>query len=314
MSRRRSTAPARRKHLVVLIGLSIIGFFLPTAWTGRLTNVLQLLVPFQVGTTVVLNGLSPDSAHAGGQPVPRDEFADLLREKQSLEHMAAALASRIADLEHDVEILTATRLWDAGTRIGDQGKLIPARVIIDDMLSWRSSRLLSAGSTHGVRTGAPVVSRHFTVQPAAEGVESGMAVLLGEALVGIVDQVSTHNARAKLLSDVSVQMKVRLGRFDETGFAPLEREFWLTGRGNNVMEIGDAEWKDISEGRIEIGDIVVSDPDSSVLPATMTIGRVESIVQNARNPLLAILRIKPALDTADLRRVYVFHPAASTKP
>lgn len=314
MSRYRPTAPSRKKYLLVLVGLSVIGFFLPSAWTGKLTNVMQLLVPFQDGAEATMSALAADEAADSSAPVSRAAYEALQRAKEAAVHQAASLALRVAELQRDVDILTATRLWDAGNRIGERGRLIPARVIVADLLSWRSSRLLSAGSVQGVSQGAPVLSRHFTVQPEGDGVTSGMAVLLGEAFVGVIDRVNTHSARVKLLSDVSMQMKVRIGRFRADGFTPLDRDFWLTGRGHDIMEIGDAEWKDIEEGRIEVGDLVLSDPASGMLPAAMTIGHIDAVRQDPRNPLLAILTVSPALDDSELRRVFVFDPNFEATP
>ena len=314
MPSRRPIAASLRHSLVVLLALTLVGFLLPSSWTGRLINLVQVIVPFQDAAASAVDGLIPARGDSNRDGVSQEACEECRREKQALEHHIAALAMRVDELQRDVSILTATRLWDVGGRVGEKGRLIPAKVIVDDLLPWRSSRLLNAGSLQGVQRGAAVASRFFTVKPEGAGVQSGMAVLLGEAFVGVVEQVGTHSARVKLLSDITVQMKVRIGRLGADGFVPVEREFWLTGRGQNVMEIADAEWREIEERRIERGDLVLSDPTSESLPAAMAIGRIASVRQDSVNPLLAILTVQPALDAGDLRRVYVFDPAFQTTP
>ncbi|RME41043.1 MAG: rod shape-determining protein MreC [Planctomycetota bacterium] len=300
MKRYRSPTERRRNwYLPVLTAITILALLLPDRWTGPLISAVQVTVPLQDAAGAVWRK-EPAAAASSG----RDRGTEALR------HQAAALAARVAELEREVEILTATRLRDiGGKRLGSRGKLIPARVVAEDLLPWRSSRLLDAGSLQGVRRGAPVASRYFTLDQGSErGVRDGMAVLLGEVLVGWVEQVGTHTARMKLLSDVDVQMKVRLGRFTENGFALLERGFWLVGRGHGVMQILDAERRDVEAGRIAVGDVVLTDPSGDVLPASMTVGTVAAIETDPKHPLLSILTVRSPVDPNALRRVYIYEP------
>jgi len=154
-----------------------------------------------------------------------------------------------------------------------------------------------------------VVSQVFAVDRGEDAeLRSGLAILLGEVFVGVIEQTGTHTSRAKLLSDVSVQMKVRIGRWIGGRFALVDRYFWLIGRGSGRMEIRDVERKDVETGVIQVGDTVLSDPQSDVLPAAMTIGKVSAASADRDNPLFAILTIAGAVPEGSLRRVYVYDP------
>jgi len=306
--------------------VSAAAILFPQRWTGGLISLVQVIVPLQDAATVAADAVSN---LRGSQPsaVPGEAYEALAREKAAFEHHAAALAARVEELEGEVALLTSTRLWSvAGQRLGASGRLIPARVISQDLLPWRSSRLLNAGSVQGVQNGATVTSQIFTVNH-GEDVElrSGLAILLGETLVGTIEQTGTHTSRVKLLSDVSVQMKVRIGRWSREqsepraeasgqqvrtpgSFVLVDRYFWLTGRGAGRMEIRDVERKDVETGVIQVGDTVLSDPQSDVLPAAMTIGKITAASADRDNPLFAVLTIESAVPEESLRRVYIYDP------
>ena len=285
----------------------------PSSWTGKLISLAQIVVPFQhavVGAADAVAGSGADGPN--GAPVDPAAHLALEREKEALRHEVAALSTRINELQGEVDLLTATRLWEVdGRRIGARGRLIPASVITDDLLPWRSSRLVNVGSLQGVRRGDAVASRFFSIDRGeSDGVRDGMAILLKETLVGVVDQVGTHTARVKLLSDVSMQMKVRIGRFTPDGFAPLQSYFWLAGAGHGTMRIADAQRRDVDAGVIQVGDAVLSDPMRDTLPTAMMIGRITAIEPDHDNPLLSILTVEPAMDESALRRVFVYDPEA----
>lgn len=304
---RRRTIPRRHLYLPVLIVISLIALLLPSRWTGGLISLVQIVVPFQHAATAVADAVG-GGGETGGRPVSAAEHQAVLRQKAALEHQVTALAATVTDLQRDVELLTATRRWDvAGGRLGSRGRLIPARVITDDLLSWRSSRLLNAGSLQGVKRGASVTSQFFTIDRGKDdGVRDGLAILLREVLIGIADQVGTNTARVKLLSDVSVRTKVRIGRLGADGFTALDQYFLLTGHGGGIMQIRGVDRREVREGRIQIDDVVLSDPMSEMLPSAMTIGRITSIEPDLKNPLLSNLTVTSAIDETNLRRVYVF--------
>ncbi len=316
------TRQRRNVWLILLVVVSGGAMLLPRTWTDGLMGLVQVIVPFQdaanVGADAVVGAFDSDAA-----PVEAEVHEALAREKAGLEHVNASLAMRVAELEEEVSLLTATRLWGGvDQRIGARGRLIPARVVTDDILTWRSSRLINAGSLQGVRRSAAVVSWEFSVDRGTEdGVGQGMAVLLAETLVGTVEQVTTHTARIKLLSDASVEMKVRIGRFnpphDAEGavspgaagtFTALDRFFWLTGHGKGVMQIREVDRRDVEAGVIQVGDIVLADHTGNMLPAPMTVGKISKIEPDRESPLLSTLTITSPVDEDSLRKIYVFDP------
>ncbi|MDO8631730.1 MAG: rod shape-determining protein MreC [Phycisphaerales bacterium] len=316
MHRRQSETSSPRKILVGLLTLSMILFLLPLRWTNRLISLVQLLVPVQDAATVAGDSTVRALSGGGSNAVSPEVFAATRRQQAALEHQTAALSARVEELENEVKVLTAARLWNVGgRRIGSQGRLIPARAVTGDVLPWRSSRLVTAGSLQGVSPDAAVVSNEFTVdQGEPARLRGGLAILLGEAFVGVVEQVGTHTSRVKLLSDPSVQMKVRIGRFEDEAFTLADGYFWLVGRGGGRMEIRDVEARSIESGAVRVGDVVLSDSTNANLPAAMTIGKVARIAPDRDNPLFAHLAVESAVAKRDLNRVYVYDPQSEQSP
>ncbi|MFQ5496066.1 MAG: rod shape-determining protein MreC, partial [Phycisphaerae bacterium] len=240
-----------RTYIVVLFGLSITAMLLPASWTSGLIGLVQILVPFQHAAGGALDAITPSSS-LDNTPVPAERHRAVTLERDALQHQVAALTLQIARLGREVEGLTRSRMWNAlGNPLGAAGRLIPAGVITDDLLPWRDSRLINAGSLRGVQRGDAVTSSCFPVDVGqAEGVRSGLAIVLQEVLVGTVEQVTTHTARVRLLSDPDVGRKVRLVRAAEDGMQPFDGAFWLRGRGHGVMAIHDVNRRDVADGLI----------------------------------------------------------------
>jgi len=303
----KSISRSRKTFVGVLFVGSAAALWLPREWTGRLMNLVQWVLPFQEAARVVV-----DASMSTPPPtaVSTEDYEVLARTNAALEHRTAALASRIDELEAEVRTLTATRLWDAGgRRLGSRGRLIPAQVVGEDLLAWRSSRLLSAGTWHGVSDGAAVVSRVFTIDhgDGAE-VQTGLAILLGESLVGFIEESGTHVSQVRLLTDVTTQMKVRIGRLGGGGFVLLDGYFWLTGVGDGKLRIRDVDHRLVDTGHVQVGDRVLSDPQNEVLPAALTIGRVAEIVPDRDNPLFNVLTVESSVAENGLRRVFIYDP------
>lgn len=299
-----------RTAVAILVVVSGAALFAPASWTGRLISLIQPLVPLQHGEAMATHAVA-GAFRDHPDPVSAEQYGAMRLRQEGLKHQVAALTARVAELESEVGILTATRLRDiAGGGIGTRGRLVPARVITGDLLPWRSSRLINAGTLQGVRAAAPVVSDQFSIEPGREqGIRDGLVVLLGEVLVGFVAQVGTHTARVKLISDVSIQMKCRIGRFEEDGTCRLmDDSYWIYGRGNGRMEIRDVDRRDVEAGVVQVGDVVLSDPRSAQLPAAMTMGTVRGISPARDKPLFSILVIKSEPHSEPLDRVYVFDP------
>lgn len=315
MAYRKPRVPSLRKLIAALAGISILLLVLPTSWTSGLIGLVQILVPLQDASTSVAHAVA-DSLGDKPAAIKPEDFEAARQQADALAHQTAALAARVNELEEQVANLSATRHWDAGgTRIGSRGRLIPARVVVGDLLPWRSSELITTGGLQGVPAGAPVLTNAITIQQGEEGgLRRGMAILLAEIFVGWVEKVGPHVSRVKLLSDPSVQMKVRIGRFAGAGFTLVEGHFWLVGRGGSVMEIRDVEARTVQAAAVQIGDVVLSDPTSAMLPAALTIGTVSSILPDRDNPLFVHLAVKPGLEPRELSRVYVYDPEPEAAP
>lgn len=302
-------SPARVAVAVFAV-LAVAFFLLPTIWTAPLVTLVQPLLPMQYAAATVSDAwyeLSSDDK----LDLPAEQADALNRELAAYRHRVAVLSQRQAELESEVAGLRATREWNVdGRRFGNSGRLIPAQVLAEDLLSWRDSRWIAAGALQGVRREDGVLSSHFSIgiEDAAE-VRDGMAVMQAEALIGFVDQVGTHAARVRLLTDPAVQMKVRTGRWVEGEFIALAGEFWLVGRGNGKMILRDLDRRDVESGRIQVGDAVLSDPEGTRLPVAMVIGRIGALSPDRNNALLATAVVEPVLPSKGLRRVQVFDPA-----
>lgn len=307
MARRRRTSATIRRIVVSLIAVSLLLYFLPRQWTAPLTNLVQALVPFLDGAGVALDSagslLSDEPA-----TVPAEQFREVQAQRDQSDHRAMVLSARVEELESEVRRLTTTRFWQAGSpALGMQGRLIPARVLVGDLLAWRDSHLVTAGWLQGARAGDAVTSATIAVERGDDaGLVSGLAILYGEVLVGWVEQVATHTSRVRLVSDPEVQMKVRIGRWDEQGFQGPDRYFWLKGRGKGRLEIADLDRRMIEGGEVAVGDAVLSDAENPALPVSMVIGSIAQIGPDLDHPLLSTAVVEPGVRVSELRRVYVY--------
>ena len=135
-------------------------------------------------------------------------------------------------------------------------------------------------------------------------VEQGMAVLQGESLLGWIEHAGTHTARVRLLTDPQTTMSVAVVSSDgESKGAPTGR-FWLRGRGAGRMAVIQVVRKYVQEGRVKVGDVVVTSPDSDRLPVPMVVGTITEIAADPSSSLLCTLLVKPAV-SEQIRRVYV---------
>ena len=305
MAQRRLFTRRQRFTIFLLVGTALALMLLPRAFTGRLITLAQAIIPFQFMAERGADAL------AGGDPAGNTACADLETENAGLQNRVAALTSRTVELENEIRVLTASRLWEVDERrIGARGQLLPARVVGGDVLSWRDSLAIDAGSFQGVRRGAAVTSDFFALDRGTEeGVRDGLAILLAESLIGYVQDAGTHAARVRLISDVASEMKVRLARVQDGDVAAGESFYWLSGIGGGQMRIRDVERRDVESGDIAPGDLVLSDHTDAALPAPMVIGRIVDIQADRQNPLLAILTVAAAVEPGSLHRVYVYDPA-----
>jgi len=310
MPRRFRYTPSGRTTLIGLFALALIFMLLPSSWTGGLMSLVQVLAPFQAVSSSAGDAVTNLAEHPA-EPPTAEVHAQMQQRQLALQNQVAALSAYVETLEQENELLTAIRLQNLGAvPLGAKGRLIPARVIAQDAVTWRSSKLIDAGTLRGVRRGDAVTSHAFDVSRGSEeGVRDGLAVLLAESLVGVVERTGTHTARVKLLSDVTTQRRVRVGRFAEHEFVLAGPEFWLVGKGHGKMEIRDVDRRLEQDGTVQVGDLVLSDPTDTLLPSALTIGVVTSIEPDRDNPLLRIMTVEPRVRERRLQQVYVYDPA-----
>ena len=308
---RRSRRKLNRKRLLtILVIVSVIGVMLPERLTGRLINLVQVLIPFQDWATRSANAAGDALDRPAGATVARPAFEALRREKEALRHQLASIATRFHELEREHHQLAGIRR--RGLR---GGRLIPARVVATDALSWRKSRLINAGTLSGVKRAAPVTSDHFAIhldQP--EAVRQGMSVLASEALIGFVDQVGTHSARVRLLTDRETRMKVLIARLEDGKYYPLDKEFWLVGTGAPLLEIRDIDHRYVKTGAVTEGDCVLTSAADTGLPASLTVGTISRVRPDPDNGLLYRLDVEPPLKPEDIRTVFVVDPHGAETP
>lgn len=305
-----------RAMLVLFLVISVTLILLPRRWTGAVFQPAQVVAPIQG----FVRSVTDRAAHFFSDGATVDPAVDvdaLARANAAMQHQVIALAARADALERENVALQNTRRFAAdGKSIGLQGELIPARVFAGDATTWRSSLLLSAGTGSGVAADQSVTTRHFSIQTGENpGISEGLSVLLGECLIGWIEQTGTHTSRVKLTSDIATQIKVRVGRVVDGGVQLVDGYFWLNGRGKGRMEIRGVDRRMVEGDRpsIFVGDWVVSDPRSESLPASLAIGQIESIAADLKSPLLAVLQVRAAIDERQVDQVYVFRPSESSE-
>jgi cell shape-determining protein MreC len=285
--------------IALLLGLSVIGLLLPARYSGRLANLLQVIMPLQDGATRLADA-AVDVVSPGPAAVSGEQFHELQEQHRSLEHLVASLSTQLDEQKRENAELTAIRRMG----IGHQAKLIPARVVGEDVLAWRDSRLIDAGTLIGVADGGAVTTQSLLLEMAGDAQPvTGMTVLQGERLVGWISRASTYTARVRLLSDPETRMPVSIGRSDESGFKVIDAEFWLEGRGSGRIVVLEVDHKYIKQGLVRKGDLVMSQPDPPDLPVPLVIGRVVDLKPQSDNELLYTLTVESSLKS--LRHVYV---------
>lgn len=296
----------RRWHRLIwaLAAVSVVGLLLPQRLTGRLMNLVQVLLPIQAGATRLADGAG-DVLNGGPGTVPADEHQRVMAEAAALRRRVASLSAQVAGLQDANRQLTGLR-----ERVGPSGVLIPARLVAGDLLDWRSSALVDAGTLRGVKPDAAVTTRTPGLDIGVEdGARDGMAVLAGEVLVGWVEHAGTHSARVKLLSDPTCRLPVAIGRHSDDDFSVLsavEGQFWLVGAGKGHLHVIDVDHRYIEgdSAAIQVRDLVITPQDDPRLPVPLTIGTITGVEPDQHNRLLYTLAVESVVPTT-LRQVYV---------
>jgi cell shape-determining protein MreC len=168
-----------------------------------------------------------------------------------------------------------------------------------------------------VNVGDWVASRLAVQAGAQQGVRDDLRVLGRETLIGWIEFTAPYLSRAVLLSD---KFSNRVWRVHVAARRPGQKsydyvrhledlaryaEFPLEGMGEGKMLMAEVEARYISEGRIQVGDVVTTDGHDPKLPVAMVIGDIVELQQIKKKPLLYNVIVKHRCDPQDLTQVFI---------
>lgn len=303
-SRSRGRGPSGQRILFSILLAALVLFVVPRSWLSRLAAVVRLI---------------PSSAPSGGSlpvgdliPTPTsltvEEYQRLVTEKETLLNQGAALSARVRDLEEENRLLLRAR----SASLGVSGHLLEAEVISEDPAFWRRSGHLNQGRWAGIQVGHLVLSRFFSAKVSSGHPQNATAALLGEVLLGVVDEVQGPSARVIWISDPDFEMEVLLARQTSAGIMLGQKPYWMRGAGEGLLHIVDVDQRDVDQGLVAEGDLVLARPSGSALPTAMRIGTVRSIQPDPQHPLLRTLEVAASLPADRLEKVYLYIPDAPT--
>lgn len=139
------------------------------------------------------------------------------------------------------------------------------------------------------------------------GVESNMAVMTSEGLVGRISKVNQFSSQVDLISTNtrSNRLSVNIQHDDKNVFGLIDQY----DAKKEELVITDINNKD----KVEKGDKVVTSGLADQLPSSLYIGEVTK-VENDQYGLSKEIRVKPAASLADLNHVYVAKRDPQTIP
>ena len=174
-------------------------------------------------------------------------------------------------------------------RVGDQARLAELE---RDNQRLRGLLQLNRGER---RVSAPVISR----QPGGwwqqlelgkgrlDGIRAGDAVLAPGGLIGRVDSVTPSTARVALLTDGSSRLGVWVGRTQQHAL--------LIGQGTARPRLQFLE----KETGVRAGDVVSTSPASTLLPANIPVGVVQSLNEQAVPAPDGLVQLSAPVDAVD---------------
>ena len=270
----------RERSVVVWLILGtalLVALNLPDAWSERGKGVVRdVLSPLQA----LVSGLQYRSAQWGSAVRGLGEMA---LENQQLSAEITRLRSEIRYLEA-LEAENVALRAQLGFLSRPHYRLIPAEVIGRDISGWWQT----------VRIGKGL----------AEGIESDMAVVTPDGLVGRTRSVSAGTADILLISDPSSKVSAYLPRVDAHGI--------LSGRGVTPRGVAMLQMEFINkDARVREGDEVVSSGLGGTYPKGLLIGYIEQVSLDDSG-LFQRAQIRPAADLG--RLLYCFVVSESRDP
>ncbi|NLX23968.1 MAG: rod shape-determining protein MreC [Phycisphaerae bacterium] len=310
MRRYRLRTPSKQTVFLLLMGASLVMWWLPAELFGPARGMTQLVALPQWAAHQATTRVTEPLKALARQQMTAAEQRDLAEHKIALENENAVLRQRIEELKNTIEELALLRQDGAPL----QGVIIPAPVIGLDAAPRRDSLVLGKGQIQGVRQEDWVASRLFVQAGREDGVEDDAAVLARECLIGRVEQIGALTSRVVLLSDpyANRAMRVHIAHFDPETRRPLHvtfdgrmAAFVLRGSGSGLMTVSDIHRDFVQAGVVTVGDLVTSDPHDAKLPRAMVIGEIIELRHNRDKPLLYDAVVRPRYDPKALSQVMV---------
>ncbi|GAO74865.1 rod shape-determining protein MreC [Meiothermus ruber] len=155
----------------------------------------------------------------------------------------------------------------------------------------------------GVVAVAPVIDedpsglyqRLFLGAGSAQGLRVGMPVTTANGLVGVITEVTPHQAVVRTILDPESRVGVRLAHAPGRGIA--------YGAPPRMLRVEIAP-----EASVKPGDTVVSGAIQGLYPAGITVGTVEQVLPLAPGALKKVLMVRPAVQLSLLEEVQVLRP------
>lgn len=205
-------------------------------------------------------------------------LSDVLKENEKLKAQVDELTVELTNTKMDAYELKRLRdLLELDAKYPTYEK-IAASVVAKDSGNWFSSFTINRGSTHGIT--------------------KGMNVIAGSGLVGIVTDVGPNYAKVRSIIDDANNVS---GMIPTTG-----DNINVSGdlkAMNETMEISFSGLRD-DDGRIKVGDPVVTSYVSDLYHQGILIGYISSI-ENGSNNLTKVGTITPVVDFEHLEEVLV---------
>ena len=198
-------------------------------------------------------------------------LVDLQAENERLRGRVSALQEE--NLQYKEALLESGRLGEiAALRDEFQTDMVAAEVVGGDVSPLLRSVLLDRGRVHGLRSGMPVVT--------------------GQGLAGLVTATAPHAVRVMLLLDRQSAVDGMVQRSRAPGI--------VHGQGTGELRFEFA----VRGDDVQVGDAVISSGLGGVYPKGLRIGEVVEVSKpDAR--LLQEARLRPSVDFQRLEQAYV---------
>jgi len=227
---------------------------------SNLTNKFQFAFhrifrwPLSIGRNI---SLSAGTRQPLGDVVSRDEYRRLLN------HLANVIQQR-NDAQQIVQKLSKMRNIPGWERMG----FVPADVITVSIDELRSELIINRGQD--------------------DDLVKGQFVLADNSVIGTICDVSSHEARVRLFTDLASNTAVRIGNTDSL----------MQGSGNNLAKIS------MVKNKIKVGSEIMAGKKPGFLDTPMIIGKVARCELNAE-PLLWDITVEPVCNIQKAENVVV---------